>query len=82
MTTYNWEYSRNGNDCLYYYQVETGLIVGQVHNIAHTNVYVAKIYRSHTDEHFLGQFITQDFAKKSVEKYFDIQSRTLLDSDF
>ena len=79
---YDWKEGRDGSGCVYYFQKETGLIVGQVHNISHTNIWVSKIYRTHTDEHYLGQYITLEFAKKSIENYIDIQSRTLLEPDY
>jgi hypothetical protein len=82
MMTYEWKEGTQVSNCLYYFQKETGLIVGQVHMVTHTNIWVSKIYKSHTDEHYLGQYITLEFAKKSIENYIDVQSRTLLESDF
>ena len=82
MMTYDWKDGRDGSGCLYYFQQETGLIVGQVHNIVHTNIWVAKIYRSHTNEHYLGQFISLEYAKSAIQKYFDVQSQTLIEGEF
>jgi len=78
---HDWKDGREGSGCVYYFEQDSGLIVGQVHNISHTNIWVAKIYRSHTDEHYLGQFISLRHAQERVERYFQIQSRTLLDSE-
>lgn len=62
------------NDTLYYYQSNDGKIIGQVHKISHTKVWIAKI-----DEHQLGQYIDRDFAKKALENYYLIQERTLIE---
>ena len=79
---YDWRDGGNSVNCYYYYNTESGLVVGQVNNVTHTNIWVAKIYRSHNDEHYLGQFITLDFSKSAIQKYFDVESRTLLESDY
>ena len=65
----------------YYYNTENGQIVGQVHNIAHTKIYMAvAIVRN--NEELLGRYIALDFAKEAVSHYWNIQKRTLLQSDF
>ena len=61
----------------YYYLKDTGRIVGQIYNLAHTNIWGSKVYSEQNEEHFLGQFINNDFAKKSVERFWNIQERTL-----
>lgn len=58
----------------YYYQTKDGKIVGQVHKITHTKVWIAKI-----DEQLLGQYIDCDYAKRALEEYYLIQERTLLE---
>jgi hypothetical protein len=58
----------------YFYQTEDGRIIGQVHKITHTKIWVAKI-----DENNLGQYIDVDFAKKALETYYLIQERTLIE---
>lgn len=67
------------HNCSYYYKKDNGKIVGQVYNIAHTNVWGAKIVELATgvEEKYLGQYISCEFAKKAVEYYWDIQDRTL-----
>jgi hypothetical protein len=62
------------NDTLYLYQTVDGRIVGQVHKVTHTKVWIAKI-----DEQSLGQYISCEFAKKALEDYHLIQERTLLE---
>jgi hypothetical protein len=82
MKKYDWKEGGNNISCYYYYNTKDGLIVGQVHNISHTNIWVSKIYKTPTNEHYLGQYISLEYAKNAIERHFDIQSRTLLESDF
>ena len=59
-----------------------GLIIGASFKIGNTNsVWGAKVYQkvdSTFVEKHLGQYIDSDYARKSVENYWDIQDRTLL----
>lgn len=76
--TYQWKDLENNTS--YFYREQDGLIVAQVHNLAHTKIWLAKVFlQNSTDEKFLGQFITLDFAKKAVERWIGIQDRTLMD---
>jgi len=61
----------------YYYQTDTGRIVGQIHNLAHTTIYAAKILNQSNEELYLGQYINGQFAKLAVEYYWNVQERTL-----
>lgn len=61
----------------YYFDTENGLIIGQVYNIAHTNIWGAKIYSSSVGEKVLGQYITYEFSKKAVEHFWSMIERTL-----
>lgn len=61
----------------YFYLCDTGRIVGQTYNLAHTNVYGAKVYSELNEERFLGQYISCECAKKAVEYFWNIQERTL-----
>ena len=63
----------------YYYMKKTGRIVGQVYNLAHTNIYGAKIYSLNNEEQYLGQYINGEFAKGAVLEYWQIQGRTLIE---
>ncbi len=76
---YDWKNAENNTH--YFYKVENGHIIGQVHNVVHTQIWTAKIVHTYNDEKYLGQFITSDFAKKAVESYWNIQERTLLAND-
>ena len=66
-----------GNDVGYYYDLDNGLIVGQVHQIAHTKIWLAKVYIDYTDEKYLGQYVSHDFARGAVERFWGIRERTL-----
>jgi hypothetical protein len=61
----------------YYYLRDTGRIVGQVYNLAHTNIYGAKVYSESNEERYLGQYINCESAKKATEHFWNIQERTL-----
>jgi len=69
----NWKESK---ESLYYYN-EKGLIVGHVHKIAHSEIYLGKIIQKN-EETILGRFINEHSAKNAVEDYWLIESRTLL----
>ena len=64
-----------------YYQEEDGLIVGQVHRLGNQNIiWVAKVYHPITyQDAMLGHYITRDFARRAVERWWDIQERTLIE---
>lgn len=63
----------------YFFNTDTGLIVGQIYNIVHTKIWGAKITVPYNNETNLGQFISQNHAKQAVEHYWDIQQRTLIE---
>jgi len=75
--SFNWKDTENDNH--YFHIVETGQIVGQVHNVIHTQIWLAKIVHTYNDEKYLGQYITANFAKKAIEYYWDMQERTLIE---
>lgn len=77
MTKFNWKDAAPA-DCAYYYDEDNGRIMGQVHKIAHTKIWVGRIYKLDNEEKFLGQYISEDFSKRSVEEYWLIESRTLI----
>lgn len=60
----------------YFYDSKDGLIIAHVYNMAHTNIYGAKLMA--TDE-LIGHYISLDYAKKAIETYFDIENRTLIE---
>lgn len=63
--------------CQYYYKVHSGLIVGQVYNLAYTSIWGAKIPVTSTEELILGQYIGIEYAKRAIEEYWDEKDRTL-----
>jgi hypothetical protein len=63
--------------CSYYYLRDNGRIIGQVYNLAHTNIYGAKVYSDLNEERYLGQYISCESAKKAIEHFWNIQERTL-----
>jgi hypothetical protein len=76
----NYEWRDAEHKVSYYFTQNTGRIVGQVYNMAHTNIYGAKVYNDHNEEKYLGQYISYDTAKKATEEYWNIQNRTLLEN--
>jgi hypothetical protein len=75
METKNWHEAPP--NVSYYYSSNDGRIIGQVYNLAHTNIYGAKVFSKQNEERYLGQFISNSFAKESVETFWNIQERTL-----
>ena len=78
MMEYEWKDAENGT--FYYFRMGDGLIVGQTWNYAHSKIFGAKIMTGPNEEKLLGQFINNDFARKSVSNYWDIQGRTLIEN--
>lgn len=78
MMNYEWK-DNDSTECSYYYNTEDGKIVGQVHKISHTKIWLSKIVLNNNEEQYLGQYISEDFAKKSIVEYWIIQERTLLE---
>jgi hypothetical protein len=78
MVDFEWKDAENGT--FYFFKKDDGLIVGQVWNYAHTKIFGAKIPIVPNEEKLLGQYVNVDFAKKSVERYWEIQGRTLLEN--
>jgi len=64
-----------------YYDDEDGKIIGAVYKIGNTvGIWGAKVYHDGSDG-VLGQFIDSTYAKKSIENFWDIMSRTLLENN-
>lgn len=63
----------------YCYIKENGRIIGQVYNLAHTNIYGAKVYSEINEERYLGQYIDMNSAKIAVDNFWNLQERTLTD---
>lgn len=63
-----------------YYDDIDGKIIGAVYKIGNSiGIWGAKVYADR-DEGVLGQYIDSVYAKKSVEYYWEVQSRTLLEN--
>lgn len=63
----------------YYYDDKDGLIIGQIHKFGTSvSIYTATVKPENLDK-LLGQFINLDYAKLAVERYWEIQDRTLLE---
>ena len=76
--TYQWKDLENNTS--YFYREQDGLIVAQVHNLAHTKIWIAKgLPNGMPEEKYLGQYITLEFAKRSVERWIGLEDNTLLD---
>ena len=82
--SYEW---RERNSKWYYYDTDTGMIVGTAHKYALQEVWCGTVYTGSyeffgpklDDEKPLGQYIEQEYAKKAVEHYWSVQSRTLIE---
>jgi hypothetical protein len=63
-----------------YYDDEDGKIIGSVYKIGNTvGIWGAKVYAE--VEGILGQYIDSTYAKKAIENFWDIMSRTLLENN-
>jgi len=77
-----------GHETHYFYEENSGLIIGQVYNIAHTKIWGTRVYAHNktsitygTEEKHLGTYISLECAKRSIENFWNIQDRTLLQHD-
>ena len=73
------DWRNTDQNCHYYYRVENGLIIGQVHNVVHTQIWLAKIIYNYNEEKYLGQYISVEFAKNAIEYYWAMEERTLIE---
>jgi hypothetical protein len=63
-----------------YYDNQDGKIIGAVYKIGtSTGIWGARVYLINTEESVLGQYIDSDFARKAVELYWEVDSRTVLE---
>jgi hypothetical protein len=62
----------------YYYNEVDGLIIGQVHKFGtSTLIYTATVKPDNLDK-VLGYYISVDFAKKAVQRFWEIDDGTLI----
>lgn len=63
-----------------YFDDEDGKIIGSVYKIGtSTGIWGGRVYLPHNIEEIMGQYIDSDYARRSVEMYWEIQGRTLLE---
>lgn len=63
-----------------YFDDEDGKIIGAVYKIGtSTGIWGGRVYLYNNGEEIMGQYIDSDYARKSVEMYWEIQGRTLLE---
>jgi hypothetical protein len=63
-----------------YYDDQDGRIIGAVYKIGtSTGIWGGRVYLMSPEEKVLGQYIDSDFARKAVELYWEIDSRTVLE---
>ena len=78
VTSREWRTYGDGSTT-YYFDTSNGKIVGQAHSISHTKIWVAKIIHNYNEEQYLGQYISEHFAKAAIEQHWSISDRTLLE---
>ena len=66
-----------------YYDEDDGRIIGSVYKVGtQTSIYGAQVTsQGGVDTLILGQYIDLDYAKKGVELFWDIHSRTLIEGN-
>jgi hypothetical protein len=63
-----------------YYDDQDGRIIGAVYKIGNsTGIWGGRVYLKSNREDLLGQYINSDYARKSVELYWEIDGRTVLE---
>jgi hypothetical protein len=76
---------RHADHMSYYFNAETGRILGSIFRYANQNVvWIAKVEKNvipytNDNEVHLGHFISSESAKTMVEEYWNLQNRTLLE---
>ena len=62
-----------------YYDEENGKIIGCVYKVGNQLGIWGARAQNNNEETVLGQYIDSDYAKKALEVYWDVMSRTLLE---
>jgi hypothetical protein len=80
MNEYDWQ---ERNTAHFYYDEDTGKVVGHVSKMVANDIYIALVYTGQytftiADELHLGQYIDLESAKDAVEHFWAIQNRTLI----
>lgn len=64
-----------------YFDNDDGKIIGAVYTIGtKTGIWGGRIYLENNFENQLGQYIDSDFARRAVERHWEIAGRTLLET--
>jgi hypothetical protein len=66
-----------------YYDDEDGKIIGSVYKVGNNQTIYGGQVNSQTNNEslILGQYIDMNYAKRGVEMFWDIQSRTLIEHE-
>lgn len=71
-----WQEFEHNNQ--YYYNDFDGLIIGQTHKFGTSNnIYTATVKPQNIDK-VLGYYISGDHAKRAVERFWEIEDRTMI----
>ena len=63
-----------------YFDNDDGKIIGAVYKIGNsTGIWGARVYLINNYESVLGHYINSNFAKWAVERYWEIDGRTLIE---
>jgi hypothetical protein len=63
-----------------YYDTEDGKIIGSVYKVGNNHsIWGAQVYSKNNESVILGQYINLDYAKRGVEYFWEVQSRTLIE---
>jgi len=64
-----------------YFDDDDGKIIGAVYTIGtKTGIWGGRVYVDNNIDNQLGQFINSDYARKAVERYWDIEFQTFLEN--
>lgn len=61
----------------YYYNESDGMVIGQVHNFGNSSLHTATVKPDNIDK-ILGYYINKSYAKTAVERYWEIEDRTMI----
>lgn len=75
MPKYQWK--EVDDNVHYYFETSSGLVIGMVHKINYSVIYLVKIIDKN-EEIVLGRYISCEHAKVALENYYFLQSQTLL----
>jgi hypothetical protein len=72
-----WQEFENASE--YYYDDSDGMVIGHIHRFGNLQmIYTATVKPLNSDES-LGHFVSRDYARRAVERFWEIQDRTLLE---